>query len=92
MNVIEFLNKHNLKMAELNLFLQDRTVNGWGENVVDVAMSHIQTLEQENQELRKALEFYATDSYETLYTAIKILDDGGKTARRALAGDSDGSL
>ncbi|KOY81549.1 hypothetical protein I6G82_08515 [Lysinibacillus macroides] len=54
---------------------------------VDGVLQHIVT--SEVVRLHKALEFYAADSYETLPIAIRILEDGGKTARLALAGESD---
>lgn len=55
----------------------------------EIDIERLLKVEEENQRLREALEFYADDSYETLPTAIKILDDGGEIARQALAGKSN---
>lgn len=50
------INRLAVKNGELNIFLQERTADGWGGHVIDVAMAHIQKLELENERLRKALE------------------------------------
>lgn len=79
------------KFGELNVFLQERTTDGWGEHVVDVAIGHIEKTEAENMRLREALETIANkrdvdfgNSYANAAYMHSI-----KTARKALNGDSN---
>ena len=75
------INRLVSKHGELNTFLQERTTEGWGEHVIDVAMQHIQKLESENQRLRKALE-------EIENSSAGDFDYIRQIAEQALEGDS----
>lgn len=44
------------KMIELNLFLQKRNVNGWGKEIIDVAMDLIEEQQKETQCYKQALD------------------------------------
>lgn len=77
------------KHGELNVFLQQRTVDGWGEHVIDAAMTHIQKQEKEIERLREALGYYAdSENYANLmHNEAPIGFDEGERAREALRGE-----
>lgn len=100
----EEIERLQTKNGELNVFLQQRTTDGWGEHVVDVAMKHIEKVEEENKRLREALELYADEKlWSEPYVYTDLVDgepeevkdapwailDGGDYARKALKGDNN---
>lgn len=66
------------KFGELNVFFQERTVDGWGKHVVDVAIQYSKKMEHENEQLRKIIinagcamaEGENGDAYKHLYNGI----------------------
>lgn len=80
-----FVEETGTKHGDLNVFLQQRTVEGLGKHVVDAAMGYIQKLEQENERKSVALKIIMEDEapycdeHETLIHA---------TARKALEGET----
>lgn len=83
---VEYLQTKN---GVLNVFLQERTVNGWGNHVVDVAMQHIQKQEKEIENLRQALKYYADKKHYEPYNfncyGCDVTEDEGMVARLVLA-------
>lgn len=80
-NLKVYRNESSKFHVDLNEFLQQRhkeipIKKNLGRHVVDVAITYIQLLEEENQRYEKILKFYAKD------------DTRGEKARKALKGPS----
>lgn len=81
------INRLVSKHGELNSFLQERTTEGWGEHVIDVAMQHILKIESENKRLREALEIIDRRTMSQYLSVDNMVMDFKRIAREALDGD-----
>lgn len=58
---LDWYEENSKKLAELNYFLQKRSIGKAGDHVIDVAIESIKELEDRNRELNREIGSYASE-------------------------------